>query len=336
MSNKESRARVDAFLLSVGLVVPKINPDAIEILKKIEQFLSRDFEFWELLIVTPFSRNGDKAIYTEAATAIQNVRMLRVADIDNFYTLRLAIASEAIGDVVILTSLDEATVLDISRLAKQVYERDDVVIFSRKEWAKSLVVLPILSLISGFNINKADTLTIGFPRSWLSLALGRRDAALLLRFEKPSSVFSFNRESVPDNCRLPRSFSESRRRFNLLTDLLSNSSFRILQGLAAVSYCVTLGAIFYGLYVVMVWLFKSDVSPGWLTTSLVQISIASFLGISVAAISMSLLKIFERLDGVVKYSIVDELNSVDLFKGRERLNVEVGNGRSISPNSYAE
>lgn len=279
MADHAPHKRIDTFLLSVGLVVPEITPDAIDVLKKIERFLSRDFEFWELLIVTPFSRKSEKSVLDEAAASIRNIRILRVADIDNFYTLRLAITSEAIGDVVVLTSLEEAVILDIPGLAQQVYQRDDVIVFSRRERLRSLVLLPVLSIISGFNINKADTLTIGFPRSWLSLALGRRDAALLLRFEKPSSVFSFNRRNIPDNCHLPRSFNESRRRFNLLTDLLSNSSFRILQGLATVSYCVTIGAILYGVYVLFVWLFKSDISPGWLTTSMVQVSIASFLGI---------------------------------------------------------
>jgi hypothetical protein len=49
------------------------------------------------------------------------------------------------------------------------------------------------------------------------------------------------------------------------------------------------------------------------------------LGVTVSAISIGIVKLLDRIEGMLRYTIVDELNNVDFFSKVEDLNVEMRN-----------
>lgn len=312
------------FLVSVAVVGVSWRSEDFSALEELAQKLRSRFQFWELIAVIPVSYDlsGDTL---DTLRWIQNIRILRVDNVDNFYRLRLVAASEAIGDVVVLTTTDELPSMDLPELAREAYDDNAVVIMTRKTAGLvQKLFFSAMGRLTGYRIESNDTLTAGFPRTWLSPVLGRPQAEILLRFETRTTKARHRRMPVPQGRRVPRRIGESGRRIRLLMDLVSSAAPRILQAIAVLSLFVTVLAVVYGIYATLIWLFKDNVVEGWLTTSLIQVMIASFLGISLAAIAMGIVKIFDRLDESLHHTIIDEQSNVDFFSEVKDLNIEMG------------
>lgn len=311
------------FLISIGLVLDDKADFDFERLRQLVDSLESSFQFWELLLAVPWESDGIRAEHSRLTSPLPNTRILYIGNDSSFYRLRLACAAEAIGDVVVLTSLAELPSIDIHALGVRAYESENVVFATRSVRAGlSTPLLPILGYISGYRINRFDTLTAVFPLSVLSLVLGRPDAELLLRFESRSRLYPVERVAIESHVERPK--RRFVRRFRLLSDLISQSSTRILTGLAVLSFLTSAVSALYAVYAILVWLILENPAEGWLTTSLAQAGIAGFLGIAVAAISMAIVKIFDRLEGVMSYAIISEEGSTDFLGGVTDLNVEIG------------
>jgi len=311
------------FLVSVAVIGAKWSDADIAALRNLAASLAGAFRFWEIVVVISTAETAPPETQRELAS-IRNIRVLRVGDVDNFYRMRLAAAWEAIGDVVVLTSADELGLFDLTRLADLVYASNQVVVMTRSAGSASFALFfRLLERMTDYRIEPRDTLTAGFPRSWLGTALARPDAELRLRFELRSGSSHFRREIVPDNRLIPRRLNALGRRFRLLVDLMASAAPKVLYGVSALSFCVTILAGLYGIYAILIWLLRDDVAPGWLTTSMLQVVIAGFLGIAFSATTIGIVKLFDRIEGVLHYTIVDELNNVDFFSEIKDLNVEV-------------
>lgn len=320
------------FLVSLAIIGLPWRAERLDALQRIARELDARYQFWEVMIVAPLAETIPPHLLS-ALGEVPNMRLLRVDEVDNFYRLRLAAAAEAIGDVVVLTSGEEMDLVDLGGLAANVYEADApiVMIRQRQGFFTSLFFAGLGRLIN-YRINPRDTLTAGFPRSWLALTLARPDADLLLRFERRSGAGQFRREPVPGGV-VPRAPGSLGRRLRLLADLLASAAPRVLRSVAAFSLAVTLFAGLYAIYAVLVWCLKKDVAPGWLTTSLLQVVIVGFLGITVAAISIGIVKLLDRIEGILRYTIVDELTTVDFFSKVTDLNVETPQLEAGEPQS---
>lgn len=311
------------FLLSLAVVGLSWTPQQVAALDRVAGRLARRYQFWEIVVVASIEEDVDPALIS-ALGGIANMRLLRVDDVDNFYRLRLAAASEAIGDVVVITTGSEMELMDLPALADKVWEQDHAIVMIRER--QGLLVsafFAVLGYLINYRIDPRDTLTAGFPRTWLSLVLARPDADLLLRFERRSGAGHFRRETVPGGVEVPRALRSVGRRFRLLADLLASAAPRVLRTVSALSFAVSVFAVIYGIYAVLIWLLKENVQPGWLTTSLVQVVIVGFLGVTVAGISIGIVKLLDRIEGMLRYTIVDELNTVDFFSKVTDLNVEM-------------
>lgn len=311
------------FLLSLAVVGLSWTPEQVAALDRVAGRLARRYQFWEIVVVASIEEEADPALVS-ALGGIANMRLLRVDDVDNFYRLRLAAASEAIGDVVVITTGSEMELMDLPALADKVWEQDQAIVMIRERQGLLVsVFFAVLGYLINYRIDPRDTLTAGFPRTWLSLVLARPDADLLLRFERRTGAGHFRRETVPGGVQVPRALRSVGRRFRLLADLLASAAPRVLRTVSALSFGVSVFAVLYGLYAVLVWLLKEDVQPGWLTTSLLQVVIVGFLGVTVAGISIGIVKLLDRIEGLLRYTIVDELNTVDFFSKVTDLNVEL-------------
>lgn len=316
------RAPRGDFLLSLAVVGLEWTPEQIAGLNRIAGRLARRYQFWEIVVVASIEEDVPAALVAQLGE-IPNMRLLRVDEVDNFYRLRLAAASEAIGDVVVITTGSEMELMDLPALADKVWEGDAAIVMIRERQGILVsVFFAVLGSLINYRIDPRDTLTAGFPRTWLSLILARPDADLLLRFERRTGGGHFRRETVPGGVQVPRALRSVGRRFRLLADLLASAAPRVLRTVSAFSFAVALFAVVYGIYAVLVWLLKENVQPGWLTTSLVQVVIVGFLGVTVAGISIGIVKLLDRIEGLLRYTIVDELNTVDFFSKVTDLNVE--------------
>ncbi len=326
------------FLISVVLADHAEGARYRDALCTLVQRLEDAFQFWEVVIAIPETGAEETSVFKASLKGIPNLRILRLSAAGSFYRRRLAGVTEAIGDVVVLSALDEVTHIDIAALARDIYASSETVVCTGQQgnWGRPSSVLErSLSWLSGYRVDLRELLTIGFPRAMLENILQRPDAEILLRFEPLSGIFTFRRYPVAEGQKPGRrDWRDSRRRAALIGDMMINASPRTLKGLAFIAVLVACIAACYGLYAILVWLFKADIAAGWLTTSLLQSLTTFLLGISIAALSTGLVRMFELLSNEGRYAIVDEINTVDLIGNIQPANVEMNSG-TPSPSAEA-
>ena len=168
------------FLVSVCLADPLRPAADLDRLIALAATLDTVFRYWEILIVT----NGDDTYDCGALLAtIKNLRILRTRSSVPFYRRRVISATEAIGDIVLLTSLEEIVGIDVADVILHAAELDRVIVGRRDR--RHLLVDPVLALLGragGVRAGTGETLTVVYPRTILNQLLARPDRALALRF----------------------------------------------------------------------------------------------------------------------------------------------------------
>lgn len=316
--------RKSDFLVSLVLADAAEGERYREVLIDLSARLDGAFQFWEIVVAVPETNPEASANFASTLRGLKNVRILRIST-GNFYRRRLAGATEAIGDVVVLSSLYEIGVVDLAQLANDVYLKNEATTLVRRATGRhSSLFGSVLGALTGYRVVEHDTYTVGFPRSVLENILLRPDAEILLRFDPVSAMFAYKRVAAPPALSRPSPQHRRnwRRRLSLAGDMIVSASPRILRGIAFTALISAIVALAYGGYAIIVRVFR-PVVEGWLTTSLLQSLTAFLLGISIAAISLGIVRVIDVLSNVERYAIVDEINNVDLVGSIEPTNVEV-------------
>jgi hypothetical protein len=81
----------------------------------------------------------------------------------------------------------------------------------------------------------------------------------------------------------------------------------------------------YSVYVVLIWAFKEDVAPGWVSLSMQQSGMFFLISLVLLVLSEYVLEISRKANSGPAYYIANELTSAKLTR-KERLNVEVDSG----------
>jgi hypothetical protein len=296
------------------------------ILSSLAEQLSAHFRYWELLIVA----DVDKAAgYDPIVRAIPNVRLLKVRHGTSFYRRRVAIASEAIGDVVMISTLDDIPQLPVVAMIEKA-EQSGAMVVGRRGYTRLLnTPFRMLGASAGFRVDANDMLTTAYSRTVLNKLLNHPDPQLALRFppvDDGITVLSQPARGGLAERRRP-SLRHARRRLGLLQKLLVGSAPRVLGIVALLASLVSVSAIVFVVYATVIWLTVAHVQPGWFTTSLVLGLTAFFLGCAIFGLSIGLQKLIDLLSADVADDVVDETTAVDLFREVfDELNIEQDHG----------
>lgn len=312
----------DNVLVSVGLADAVADAAALDILTTLAGKLAARFRYWELLIVTEV----DEAHHYDAAlAAIPNIRLLKVRHGTSFYRRRVAIAGEAIGDVVMISTLDDLPQLPIVSMIEKAEQSGAMIIGRRRSRALLNGPFRMLGTSAGFRVDASDMLTTAYSRTVLNKLLSHPDPQLALRFPPIDDGITVLGELALEGAstRHPRTLRDARRRIGLLQKLLVGSAPRVLGLVASLAALVAIAAIAFVIYATVTWSVLDSVEPGWLTTSLVLGLTAFFLGCAVFGLSIGLQKLIDLLSADVADDVVDEITSVDLFREVfDELNIE--------------
>lgn len=285
--------------------------------------LETRYQYFELVYVVA-ERHREKI--ENAATLLSNARNLRILLVNNdmnFYRRRVVAASEAIGDVVVLSAISELAALDISALADQTFESGQTVMARRAQPAAFLPVWHwMMAAVSPYKVNARDLRTLSLPRTHLNEMLGRPTLVIDLRFEAKQSIRRFQRILV--NAKgIPFRGPGFGERVELLGELVTVSAPRLLKTYAALSFVTAGLALAYALYAITLFLVGTPLAPGWFTTALAQGGSVTFLAVGFCLISLGMADVVERLTGRTRNAIVDEIANINFFRDITDLNVEV-------------
>lgn len=319
------RAPREDILVSVCLAeLPELHQTEL-ILTELGKDLAAAFRYWEVLVVL----DAEKAArYDILLQKLPNIRILKTLPNTNSYRRRVSAASEAIGDIVAMTAVEELPYLDICAMISWAQAEGSAVV---GQWPNGRRILdPILATLGrsgGFRISTRDMQSAAYPRTILNRLLAHPNQQLALRFMPRDEALKVLEEPCQhrDGGAPPRSSDRHalRRRFGIIMQLLTDAAPRILGYSALFSALMALGGLLFSLYAIIVWLTFDDVEPGWFTISIGISATMAFIGMVFFGLSTGLAKILNILTAQTIDDVVDERSSVDLFgQLSQELNVE--------------
>lgn len=309
------------------------NSENLDQLRAVAIQIGKRFRFWEILLVVSTNDTSD---FAPLLTSTDNLRILRVRRHAEFYRRRAVAAAEAIGDVVVLASLEDVPYVNLIAMIDTAADTGEMVIARHAAASpRNAVLEPLVRMLgrsAGFRVSAQDMQTMALPRTLLNQLLVRSDRQLALRFP-PRDAGMPVRSMLADVSRPDqRSLRDVGRRLTLIQWLLVSSAPRILLYVSFLSLAVTLIGIVYALYALGAWLFLDTLAEGWLTLSLMLSMTATVLGVALLGISLGLQQVLDLLSREVLDDVVDEQGSMDLFsKVASDLNVEVETDASPAP-----
>ncbi len=312
----------DDILVSVCLVKPSNKDNTKLCVSNLVEILKANFRYWELILVCDTHLSSD---FEQMLAKSKNLRLFSVMPGLDMTQHRVIAAKEAIGDVVMLTSVQEVDQLDIVEMIIKAYGSDAVVVGERNVAALAEPLVLTLGKVSGFLASTRDMQTAALPRSILNRILRYPNPELSLRFMPRGSAIRVLR-SKPAVKGGKSKYSSSPSiwitRLGLLTRMAIEAAPALLILVAVFSVLTFLGSILFSLYVVYVYFMFSDVAAGWTTLSLAISGAGCFLSCTLFAISISLRKLLEMARGQKVDFIISEKSSVDLFENvRSELNI---------------
>mgnify|MGYP001818920614 CR=1 FL=1 len=293
-------------------------------IERVVDQLKSHYRYWEILVV---NETGNDKKFIEALTALPNLRHLSVfKGIDNMQR-RVVAASEAIGDVVLLTSIHEVDLMDLTAMIDAANEHEAIVLGQRKTAVIAEPLIGALGRASGFEASTRDMQTVAYPRTMLNRLLGNPNPALALRFPPRDNTVRVLRQSP--NTTVTAIGGKGDRpsrlvsRFDLLLRMVTDAGPALLGVVALLSAAMFVGALLFTVYVVIVYLTYENVAEGWTTLSLAISGMLSFLGIAFFGLCITLRKMAEIIRGRTVNLLVAEKSSVDLFESvANTLNVD--------------
>lgn len=302
--------RTDA-IVSLGVTAVNATPEGFENLRNLSKLLNTRFRYWEILIV-----GGAEEILqlSPLLNIIPNLRLIKVREATSTYRRRFILASEAIGDVLIITTGSEMAHLDLMVMIERSIDQGGVVVSRRQKGTVLDPLIGALGRASGFNVSTRELQTTAYPRSILDMLAARSDKDLALRFVPRDASFTIIETQLAKTNKLRRrGLRGMPSRLRLIKKLLVSLAPRVLGYLSVLSILVVLMSLAFILYVLYVWAFVDIVQRGWVTTSLLLSGTAAFIGLAVFCLSTGLQLIVDIVSPDIRNEIIDEIGSVDLF-----------------------
>lgn len=327
-------ARREDVLVSVCFADVRNVPEQIAAVKRLAEKVDARFRFWEFVVV---ANADDAAELLPLVNAVANLRLFTVRVGTEHYRKRVVAASEAIGDVVVITSCRELPYLDLVAMVEDAVAKGQIQIGqgTRSSRTERLIGPPLATLGrgAGFNVGLRGLQTMAIPRTLLNRILTHPDRDLALRFPPRDGGIGPGTVIARDGGPTPRSWRDLGRRITLLQKLLTNLAPRLLFYVSVASALVAVLGLFYLLYAIGSWIVVSELEPGWLTISLMLSFTACFLGCALFGLSLALQYLLALLERDRFDDVVDEVNRVDLFGQVARdlnveVEVEVGRGKA--------
>jgi len=298
-------------LVSVGLT--KVNPtaDGFRDLRHLSRQIDAHFRYWEILVVADAEEAAELAPLFDI---VPNLRLLKVRAGTSTYRRRFVLASQAIGDVLAMTTGPEAAGLDLVAMIETSVAESSLVIGRRRRGSLLDPAIRALGKASGFHVSTRDMQTAVYPRSILDMLAARSDKDLALRFAPRDASVRVSVTLMPEEKVLERrGLRGMGGRLSLIQKLMFNLAPRILGYLSILSALVAFVSMLFVCYVFGIWTFAEKIQPGWITTSLLLGGTAAFLGLAVFCLTSGLQMIIDLVSPDVGLDVIGESSTVDLF-----------------------
>ncbi|MEB3166490.1 MAG: glycosyltransferase [Cyanobacteriota bacterium] len=324
-------------LLSVVCVVQNDSERLRELIARLEGVISPLVSDYEIVIVDNGSTDQTHPLLRRMTSVdgVANLQVYTLAGRVDELTARWVGVENSLGDIVVCIDPRHGDVDQLELLTREAAKGADIV-FTSRVYPRGRRRLPRTFLYKAFGA--ATKLSTGLDLDSYStslIAIRRRVVSYLQQFPEPQIKFrnlaactGFSRSTLsiplqPDSgteINLRQSFSRG-------IQLVTSSSENPLRLATALSAFGAFTSLAYSVYVVLIWVLKKDVAPGWVSLSMQQSGMFFLISLVLLVLSEYVLEISRKANTGPAYYVADEFTSAKLTR-KERLNVEVDTGSS--------
>lgn len=285
-------------------------------------YLERSFAFFEVIVIAPEADQSGEQLLAGMGELAPRTRFLRLEGVPSFDEAAALGYQECIGDIVVMTSADELDLVAPEDLVRPVVRGDRLVrVRTKRNSPWGALTSTLARAITGLEVDTRFYRSLSLNRQLLSEIMAAPQSLSLFRFTVHSVI---GRQAIIDIDRPParRGLALLLPRIELAARLAALSAPRLLRYAAFACGAAACAAFLSLLYVVGVWVFKSDVVEGWTSlTSLLGVWMMVQLG-AMSLICLGLSRLIEPAVGRRTGQLVQELSSSDLFRNARLLNVD--------------
>jgi hypothetical protein len=294
-------------------------------LKKLSKNLESSFLYYELIVLVDKSASNE---FIQNLNSINNLRILISKTSFNQYEKRKIIALEAIGDFILLTSINELDSINPIKIINNSIKNDSLALQSNggSSIIEKILFLPLKTLgrILNLHINDNYTKTMVFTRSILNEILNSDYNVLLLRF--PPKKFYSSKDIAKTSKKIERNYDNLSDKLSIIYMGLLKLSPKILKFSTIFSLITLLISFFYLAYILFVWVKIENVQSGWITTSLSVSGISIFLSYSFFIITIAIQHLLSKYNKKINEDLYYEISSFNIYeKAKNNLNIEFNN-----------
>lgn len=325
------RPRED-ILVSVCFAETEETADREPVLSILAQRLSAHIRYWEIILVVTSSVSSRVQIPN-----IPNVRIIKVAQQTDYFHRREIACSEAIGDVVLLSSFDELDVVDPVSMAETAWDSGQAIVAQRRGSAGALEhTLNALGRSSGLRASALVMQSMALPRPLVTLVMSYPDRQLALRFLPRDAGLPVQTW----NCDGPQNMlglGDFPRRLALMHSLLSHSASSVLKITSFMAAIASVGALFFLIYTLVAWVLGFTLAAGSLGFSVSIAGFVLFFGLALLGLTIGLRRVIDLISTDDRDYVVGETNTLELFADLSReLNVNIDDSLSRHEDSKVQ
>lgn len=328
VSTVSSTHKQDIF---VSVVVPVENQaDSLsKYLSQVYRVLNTTYTNFEIVVVDNGSKDNLLEQIKKLLVKFRAVRVLRLARSYDIETAIFAGLETAIGDYVVVM-ISEVDPPSLIKKSVSMLSQNDLVFGVDSSGGKPKTLYDWFLVVYYLYLEKALGISV-YRHSTYFVALNRRAINALTRvtayyrhLRLLAAQIGYKHNTLaykpfkPNPWRIKRGWWGS---INLgITTVITYSSHP-LRIVAWVGLFASFANALYGVYVLLIYLFKSDVVEGWTTTSL-QISFMFFLVFIILAVLAEYVgRILQESQRLPHYHVLEELNSNVMLTSPDRRNI---------------
>ena len=336
-NNKAHKAANELLPVLLSIVIATRN-EAKELAICLEQISSVAGELvsdYEIIVVDNGSSDGTLNLLHHLTTedGLPNLQIFSLAGSVDTLTAQWVGIENSLGDLVVCLDWQQGDLDFLEEVVHKAGEGYDLVLtrklptrIKQRNIRLSLYdfFLVITRLSTGLALNAYSTSFIGMSRRIVSYLLQFPDPQI--KFRNLGSTTGFRRTTldIPNHPRATKEINlqQSISRGIKLVTASSTLPLRLATAFSALGAAISL---FYSIYIVLIWIFKKDIAPGWVSLSMQQSLMFFLISMVLLVLSEYVLEISRKANSGPSYYIAAEYTSAKLLR-KQRLNIEEEQG----------
>ncbi|WML41238.1 glycosyltransferase family 2 protein [Neobacillus sp. OS1-2] len=320
----------DGFIVSVVTIVNN-SQDIIEsYIEETSAILSSRYSNYEMVLVDNGSSDCSSTKIKELQNKFQNIRLVALSKEYDEEIARTAALDNSIGDYVVLMDMNFDPPTLIPNMIEKAGTEYDLVIGERNnrdndtlfEGLSAKMFYSISKKLTGYNINPNYSDFVCFSRKMVNSLIQIRDRGRYLKYL--NLEVGFKQTSIKYD-RIKRTTNGHKRNFvnkvGFALEVIVTNSDKLLRWSALVGFFISFINLVYMVYIFGVAIFKKDVAPGWVSSSLVNTTMFFFLFLLLSIISVFVSSVLKETKKGSLYYVSEETNSSVIYKNIDKKNI---------------